>query len=93
MKSVILSIRPNWCEKIISGKKTIEIRKTKPKIETPFKCYIYCTNGETLYRSAYTQHILLTRDKYKTDLTNAGNTVLNGKGRQCVLLCNRQRRK
>jgi len=43
MQAVMLSIRPEWCALIISGKKTIEIRKTKPKIKTPFKCYIYCT--------------------------------------------------
>ena len=43
MKAVLISIRPNWCEKISSGEKTIEVRKTKPKLETPFKCYIYCT--------------------------------------------------
>ena len=47
MKSVMLSIRPKWCEKIASGVKTIEVRKTKPKLETPFKCYIYCTNPQT----------------------------------------------
>jgi predicted transcriptional regulator len=35
--------RPKWCEKIANGEKTIEVRKTKPKLETPFKCYIYCT--------------------------------------------------
>lgn len=45
MKSVMLSIRPKWCEKIASGEKTIEVRKNKPKLETPFKCYIYCTSG------------------------------------------------
>ena len=44
MKSVLLSIQPEWCELIASGKKTIEVRKTRPKIETPFRCYIYCTN-------------------------------------------------
>ena len=43
-KAVMLSIRPKWCEKIARGKKTIEVRKTRPKLETPFKCYIYCTN-------------------------------------------------
>ena len=43
MKSVLISIRPQWCEKIASGEKTIEVRKTRPKQETPFKCYIYCT--------------------------------------------------
>ena len=40
---VLLSIQPKWCELIASGEKTVEIRKTKPKIETPFKCYIYYT--------------------------------------------------
>lgn len=42
-RAVMLSIRPKWCEKIISGEKTIEVRKNRPKLETPFKCYIYCT--------------------------------------------------
>ena len=47
MKSVLLSIQPKWCDLIASGKKTVEIRKTRPKIETPFKCYIYETKGIT----------------------------------------------
>lgn len=42
-KAVMLSIRPKWCEKIARGEKTIEVRKTRPKMNTPFKCYIYCT--------------------------------------------------
>ena len=42
-KAVLISIRPKWCEKIVNGEKTIEVRKTKPKLDTPFKCYIYCT--------------------------------------------------
>jgi predicted transcriptional regulator len=46
MKSVLISIQPKWCELIASGKKTIEVRKTKPKLETPFKVYIYCTKGD-----------------------------------------------
>lgn len=44
-KAVMISIRPKWCEKICGGEKTIEVRKTRPKLETPFKCYIYCTEG------------------------------------------------
>lgn len=44
-KAVMLSIRPKWCEKIASGGKTIEVRKTRPKLQTPFKCYIYRTKG------------------------------------------------
>ena len=42
--AVLISIRPEWCEMIISGEKTVEVRKTRPKIEPPFKCYIYCTH-------------------------------------------------
>ena len=42
-KTIMLSIRPKWVEKIVNGEKTIEVRKTRPKMNTPFKCYIYCT--------------------------------------------------
>lgn len=45
MKSVLISIQPKWCELIASGQKTVEVRKTKPKLEPPFKTYIYCTQG------------------------------------------------
>lgn len=44
MKAILMSIQPKWCELIASGKKTVEVRKTKPKLEVPFKVYIYCTN-------------------------------------------------
>lgn len=42
MKSVLISIRPEWVEKMLNDKKTIEVRKSAPK-EVPFKCYIYCS--------------------------------------------------
>lgn len=51
MKSVLMSIAPKWCELIANGEKTIDVRKTKPKIETPFKCYIYCTKEK--YKNKY----------------------------------------
>lgn len=46
MKSVLISIRPQWCELIASGRKTIEVRKTRPKLDPPFKCYVYCTRAK-----------------------------------------------
>lgn len=45
MKSVLISIRPEWCEKIANKVKSLEIRKTVPKLTPPFKVYIYCTSG------------------------------------------------
>ena len=48
-KAVLISIRPKWCEKIMSGQKTIEVRRTRPKMNPPFKCYIYkCGNGKVI---------------------------------------------
>ena len=53
MKSVLISIRPKWCGLIASGKKTIEVRKTAPKLPTPFKCYIYCTSVKSMNLQDY----------------------------------------
>ena len=44
-KAVLISIKPKWCEKIASGRKTMELRKSFPKLKAPFKVYIYCTGG------------------------------------------------
>lgn len=45
-KAVLISIQPKWVEKIANGEKTIEVRKSVPKLERPFKVYIYATwNG------------------------------------------------
>ncbi|WP_156882297.1 hypothetical protein [Lacrimispora indolis] len=42
MKTVLISIKRNWWEKILSGEKEIEIRKSAPKdIEFPFKVVCY----------------------------------------------------
>lgn len=49
-KVVLISIRPEWVEKIARGEKTVEVRKTRPKLDTPFKCYIYCTQGNDARR-------------------------------------------
>lgn len=43
MKAVMLSLRPQWCEKIFNGSKSIEVRKSRPSIPTPFTVYIYQT--------------------------------------------------
>lgn len=44
-KSILISIKPKFVEKILNGEKTIEIRKTMPKCELPIDVYIYCTKG------------------------------------------------
>ena len=58
MQAVLISIQPGWCKLIALGKKTVEIRKTKPKLETMFKVYIYCTKEKpTFTQSAFCEGI------------------------------------
>ncbi len=77
-KAVMQAIRPEWCEKIIRGEKTIDARKTHPDQETPFKVYIYCTIGKkTLYRSSHDGAIRLYHKAAPTAF--AHHQVLNGK--------------
>ena len=62
MKSVLISIKPKYCELIANGKKTIELRKAKPKLETPFKCYIYCPKSKPLL-GIYSGHIFFADEE------------------------------
>lgn len=78
-KAVMLSIRPKWCEKICGGEKTIEVRKNRPKLETPFKCYIYCTIGGRDLNIPISQERLM-RDYLETGSMKSLNCPLgNGK--------------
>lgn len=88
MKSVLMSIKPKYCELIAAGKKTIEVRKTKPKIETPFKCYIYCTLpkkrfsiGQGNYACSDNLYLCDNKVKFGEGFEDIGNetTSLNGK--------------
>lgn len=46
MNAVMISVPPNDCKLIANGVKNIILTKIKPKLETPFKCYIYETQGK-----------------------------------------------
>lgn len=49
MRAVMLSVRPQWCEKIAARWKSLELRKNKPNIPLPFKCYLYQTSASWGY--------------------------------------------
>jgi hypothetical protein len=36
MKNIMLSIRPEWLQKILSGQKTVELRLSRPNLTPPF---------------------------------------------------------
>lgn len=80
MKSVLISTRPKWCEKICheigkeeAGKpiyeKRIEVRKTAPK-EVPFKAYIYETKESKMR---------YLNDRFKSFLENKSHYTDMGK--------------
>ena len=72
MKAVLMSIKPKWCEKIFNGEKTVEVRKTAPKLKPPYKVYMYCTkekepllevikDGDDLYGEIYHGEIIFVK--------------------------------
>lgn len=66
MKAVLLSIRPEWCSRIFSGCKTVEIRKTRPvSLKEPFKCYIYCTKGTKFFCWKAVDHLYFDDRSHK----------------------------
>ena len=80
MESVLISIQPKWCELIASSKKTVEVRKTRPKIDVPFKCYIYCTSSnvhECLMQNESGVKLIYCIN-YKTAIP-CGGEIANGK--------------
>lgn len=65
MKEVLISIQPKWCELIANGTKTVEVRKTKPKLIPPFKCYIYCTKPSKKYQTVAGSMVLNDDELFK----------------------------
>lgn len=85
MKSVLISIRPKWVEKIASGKKTIEVRKTAPK-EVPFKAYIYATRPKKYYKcgAVSTSDELLWLANGKVEMGDGFKFWADGDKYQCL---------
>ena len=85
MKSVLISIRPEWVEKIASGKKTIEVRKTAPK-EVPFKTYIYATRPKKYYKcgAISTSDELLWLANGKVEMGDGFKFLADGDEYQCL---------
>lgn len=77
MQGVMFSVRPEHCKRIAAGEKGIEVRKRAPKLPTPYKGYLYCTKGKTLYRSQHDGEIRLYHAR--ADHAFEHHAVFNGK--------------
>lgn len=63
-RSVMISVKPRFCDLIAREKKKIEVRKTRPKTEIPFKCYIYCTRAR-ISEKLYSNGTVIVKDTRK----------------------------
>lgn len=86
MKAVLISIQPKWVEKIASGQKTIEVRKTVPKLKVPFKGYIYATKAKKWFHSGIiiTSDELLWLSSGKIKMCDGLELWADGEDYQCV---------
>ena len=74
--SLIMSIHKQYCDAILSGAKTIELRKSAPSnIEAPFKVYMY----ETLQKGGCGKLVgeFICSEIIKTDLFSIVNRYLD----------------
>ncbi len=74
--SLIMSIHKQYCDAILSGTKTIELRKSAPSdIKLPFKVYMY----ETLQKGGCGKLVgeFICSEIIKTDLFSIVNRYLN----------------
>ena len=76
-KSILLSIRPEWVEKILNGEKTIEVRKQFPKDYVGW-VYIYCTKDykKILFENGGYGWRLNTWNKNKNVITTNNGKVV-----------------
>ena len=73
MKSILLSIKPEWIAKILNGEKTIEVRKKFPKDYVGW-VYLYCSKGIPYLLNKLTRDVCFWEEKQIT-----ANDMLNGK--------------
>jgi len=85
-KAVLISITPKECAKILNEERQSSLEKTRPKIETPFKCYIYCTNsgrplvyGDVRCMSGWEEKYTQTYGYSRSEAEKIWGVILNGK--------------
>lgn len=83
MQTILISVQPEWLEKILSGEKTGEVRKTMPKCKLPCRVVLYCTKGKGKMRRIpchYAGDPNKETSSYKVnDLAWFTNEIVNGK--------------
>lgn len=70
MKGILIAQKPRDCEKIVSGKKTIIVCKKMPKLQTPFKGYIFCTKGKPFIQKIRFGDIAISHTQISKNLYN-----------------------
>lgn len=75
MKSVLISIKPQWCEKIASGEKTIEVRKPYSIKYDQRKREVYCTRrvSEKPITFVYVEELKETPPIFHKELKDTNN--------------------
>lgn len=76
MKAILMSIKHKWCELIFSGDKTIEVRKTAPKLKPPYKAYAYESIGQGEGAGAVVGEFVCD-EKHDIQFTGASYTINN----------------
>lgn len=89
MKTIILSLHHKWWTKMVSGEKDIEVRKTKPVINSgePCKVLVYVTGGVGVVGEFTCNHIWEIRLIPSVQrVMGVGSGIANLEKRSCLSL-------
>jgi predicted transcriptional regulator len=84
MKAILIAVKPYYCSEILNRRKSIEIRTRIPKIDPPYKCYLYCTNSAPylvfadVFRGDWVTEYTITYGYSRTEAEKLWG-VMNGK--------------
>lgn len=73
MPEVIVSIKPKYCRLIAREHKFVEVRKSRPKVELPFRAYIYCTKDKEVL--SYEQYCGFDMEDHSSDFIANGFVI------------------
>lgn len=66
MSDVILAVKAVWCEKILTGEKTVEVRRVLPaKLRSGDKVYLYCGGAIWGYAECLWVEMVDEADEYE----------------------------
>lgn len=84
MNAILVSVPPEVCERIANGEQTVLLMKRIPKLDVPYKCYIYqSANNRVCNNCNFCQHVL-GMIAFRVCMVKTPNIELGERQKKCI---------